>query len=57
MIIIPLYVQVMGAPVAGQTNEFDELKQQLDVVDADIGLLTSGLTRHKVSNVFPVNVT
>ena len=33
----------MGAPVAGRTNEFTELKQQLDAADADIELVNKRL--------------
>ena len=36
-------MQVMEAPVAGRTNEFAELKRQLDVVDADIELVNKRL--------------
>ena len=43
MIIIPLYVQVMGAPVASRTNEFAELRRQLDAADADIVLVNKRL--------------
>ena len=33
----------MGALVAGQTNEFAELKRQLDAADADIELVNRRL--------------
>ena len=33
----------MGAPVAGRTNEFAELKRQLDAADADIVLVNERL--------------
>ena len=33
----------MEAPVAGRTNEFAELKRQLDMVDADITLVNKRL--------------
>ena len=32
-------MQVMEAPVAGRTNEFAELRQQLGAADADIELV------------------
>ena len=37
------YVQVMGAPMTGRTNEFAELKRQLDAADADIMLVNKRL--------------
>ena len=36
-------MQVVEAPVASQTNEFAELKRQLDAVDADIVLVNKWL--------------
>ena len=36
-------MQVMGALVAGRTNEFAELKRQLDVAYADIELVNKRL--------------
>ena len=36
-------MQVMGAPVAGRTNEFAKLKRQLDAADADIELVNKRL--------------
>ena len=36
-------MQVMGALVASQTNEFAELKRQLDVADADLELVNKRL--------------
>ena len=36
-------MQVMGALVAGWTNEFAELKRQLDAADADIELVNKRL--------------
>ena len=36
-------MQVAEAPVASRTNEFAELKRQLDVADADIELVNKGL--------------
>ena len=36
-------MQVMEAPVAGRTNEFAELKRQLDAANADIELVNKRL--------------
>ena len=36
-------MQVMEAPVAGWTNDFAELKRQLDAADADIELVNKRL--------------
>ena len=36
-------MQVVEAPVAGRTNEFAELKQQLDAADANIELVNKRL--------------
>ena len=36
-------MQVMEAPVAGRTNEFAELKWQLDAADADMELVNKRL--------------
>ena len=36
-------MQVVEAPVASLTNEFAELKQQLDAADADLELINKRL--------------
>ena len=36
-------MEVMEAPVAGRTNEFAELKRELDAADADIELVNKRL--------------
>ena len=36
-------MQVAEGPVASRTDEFDELKRQLDVADADIVLVNKRL--------------
>ena len=36
-------MQVAEGPVASRTDEFAELKRQLDVADADIVLVNKGL--------------
>ena len=40
-------MQVVKGPVASRTDEFAELKRQLDVVDADIALVNKRLDESK----------
>ena len=50
-------MQVVEAPVASRTNEFAELKQQLDAADADIELVNKRLDESQGKECFLVNVT
>ena len=50
-------MQVVEAPVASRTNEFAELKRQLDAADADIELVNTWLDESQGKECFLVNVT
>ena len=50
-------MQVVEAPVASRTNEFAELKRQLDVADADIKLVNKRLDEAQGKCHYLVNAT
>ena len=47
----------MGAPVVSRTQEFAELKRQLDAADADIELVNKRLDEAQGKWYFLVNAT
>ena len=50
-------MQVVEAPVASRTNEFSELKRQLDAADADIELVNKRLDESQGKCYYLVNAT
>ena len=50
-------MQVVEAPVTSRTNEFAELKRQLDAADADIELVNKRLDEAQGRCYYLVNAT